>query len=106
MSDLGVMAIRFEDDADAELIDAGQYYAERSPKAAADFAAAVEAALVQVQQMPWSAPAWPGRPDLRRRVLAKFPYAIVYMVVEPTEIIVVAVEHVKRRPGYWLGRVR
>jgi toxin ParE1/3/4 len=106
MSDLGAMAVRFDDEADAELLDAGQYYAERSPKAAAGFASEVEAALEQIQQMPWSAPAWPGRPDLRRRVLARYPYAIVYMVVEPAEILVVAVEHVKRRPGYWLGRVR
>lgn len=100
------MVLRFEEEADAELLEAGQYYAERSAKAAADFAAAVEAALMQIRQMPWSAPAWPGRPDLRRRVLTRFPYAIVYMVVESAEIVVVAVEHVKRRPGYWLGRVR
>lgn len=100
------MVLRFDEEADAELLEAGQYYAERSPRAAVDFASVVNAALEQIRQMPWSAPAWPERPDLRRRVLAKYPYAIVYMVVEPAEIIVVAVEHVKRRPGYWLGRVR
>ncbi len=71
-----------------------------------DFVSVVNAALEQIQQMPWSAPAWPGHPHLRRRVLPKYPYAVVYMVVEPAEIIVVAVEHMKRRPGYWLGRVR
>jgi plasmid stabilization system protein ParE len=47
---------------------------------------------------------WPGRENLHRRVLNKVPYAIVYAVARGA-IFVVAVEHTKRRPGYWLARL-
>ncbi|OLP07150.1 hypothetical protein BLL52_1546 [Rhodoferax antarcticus ANT.BR] len=31
-----------------------------------------------------------------------FPFAVVYMAFE-TEVVVYAVAHLSRRPGYWLG---
>jgi len=43
-------------------------------------------------------------PEARRRVLRRFPYSIVFLL-EPAEIVIVAVAHHKRRPGYWIGRV-
>ncbi|MEW6688102.1 MAG: type II toxin-antitoxin system RelE/ParE family toxin [Pseudomonadota bacterium] len=40
----------------------------------------------------------------RRRVLvARFPYSIVYRH-DPDFILIVAVAHQRRRPGYWRGR--
>jgi toxin ParE1/3/4 len=98
------MVVRLHDEADAEFIDAALFYAERSPDVSDAFISAVEEALDQIARMPRSAPAWPGRPDVRRRVLTRYPYAIVYLL-ERDEIFIVAVEHVKRRPGYWLGRL-
>ena len=45
---------------------------------------------------------------LTRRVrkfrLRKFPYNVIY-VVAGDEIVIVAVAHHKRRPGYWRARV-
>lgn len=43
--------------------------------------------------------------DLRRFVLHRFPYVIVYLV-DPGEIVVLAVAHTRRRPGYWRRRLR
>jgi hypothetical protein len=34
----------------------------------------------------------------------RFPYAVLYRP-DPDEIVVVAVMHQRRRPGYWLGRM-
>ena len=42
--------------------------------------------------------------ELRSVVLARFPYEIVFYC-EPDEIVVVAVAHAKRRPGYWRKRL-
>lgn len=39
----------------------------------------------------------------RRLLVSRFPYQIIYRV-RPHEIIVVALAHLKRRPGYWKGR--
>jgi hypothetical protein len=49
--------------------------------------------------------AWPTwyRADLRRRVLHKYPYSMFY-VLEDGAIVIVAIAHHKRRPGYWLPR--
>jgi plasmid stabilization system protein ParE len=43
----------------------------------------------------WRGVAWPAG---RRRVLKTYPYAIVY-AIEPEEILILAVEHMKRRPA-------
>jgi toxin ParE1/3/4 len=43
--------------------------------------------------------------EIRRALLARFPYAIVFLV-RPEEVRVLAVAHAKRRPGYWLSRIR
>jgi len=37
--------------------------------------------------------------------LRRFPYLIYYRVVTDSLILVYAVAHARRRPGYWLGRV-
>lgn len=42
--------------------------------------------------------------EIRRALLARFPYAVVFLVREH-ELRVVAVAHAKRRPDYWLRRV-
>ncbi|AUX43028.1 uncharacterized protein SOCE26_044680 [Sorangium cellulosum] len=44
-------------------------------------------------------------PGVRRLTLQRFPYGLLY-VVEPDRILVLAVMHLRRRPGYWRGRGR
>lgn len=41
---------------------------------------------------------------LRQVRLRQFPYRLVYMVVSD-EIVIVAVAHERRRPGYWQDRL-
>jgi len=41
---------------------------------------------------------------LRRFLVRRFPYGLLYRN-EPTAIFIVAVMHLRRRPGYWKGRV-
>jgi plasmid stabilization system protein ParE len=40
---------------------------------------------------------------VRRRLVTRFPYALLY-TVKQEEIRILAVMNVKRRPFYWLGR--
>ena len=47
-----------------------------------------------------------GRPvgrGLRRAPFRRFPFLLIY-ADDPDAIVVVAVAHQKRRPGYWRGR--
>ena len=46
----------------------------------------------------------PSRDHRTRRVLVqRFPYQVVYRLSED-EIVIVAIAHLKRRPGYWRKR--
>ena len=50
---------------------------------------------------------FPGVPpelEVRRRVLRRFPYVLAFKVYGE-ELVVIAVAHARRRPGYWLHRV-
>jgi plasmid stabilization system protein ParE len=43
-------------------------------------------------------------PDIRRCLLSRFPYGIVYGVDNDT-IVVIAVAHLHREPRYWFDRL-
>jgi toxin ParE1/3/4 len=62
---------------------------------------AVEAATVHIQQHPESSPIIAE--DVRRKVLRKFPYSIMY-AIKPDRIRILAIANQKRRPFYWRGR--
>jgi hypothetical protein len=42
-------------------------------------------------------------PGIRKRLLWKFPYSLIYSV-EDEVLLVLALAHHRRRPGYWLDR--
>ncbi|MGK3982811.1 type II toxin-antitoxin system RelE/ParE family toxin [Sorangium sp. So ce136] len=85
----------------AEAEEAASWYAERDPRVAARFAEAIEAALNRIADAP---DRWPFyRHGTRRVRLTRFPYLVVYRE-EPTRVLVVAIAHAKRKPGYWKKR--
>jgi hypothetical protein len=50
--------------------------------------------------------AWhPLAEDVRRCRLNRFPYGLIY-VVENGDILVLAVAHLHRQPGYWRDRLK
>lgn len=64
---------------------------------ARDFAQSI--AWIEAQPLAW---ALVGK-RARRRLLDRFPYAVIYRV-EKDLIRVVAVMHQRQRPGYWRSR--
>lgn len=89
--------------AEAEFLDDLDRYAAEGTDLAADFLAEVEAAVQRAALFPEH-----GSPYLagtRRVVLRRFQYSLVY-VTAPEPILVVAVAHHRRRPGYWRKRLR
>ena len=79
-------------------------YARQNPHAAQRF----QAALNQVEQRIAAAPdqGAPYRGRFRWMQLRRFPYLLYYEILDPTQVIVYAVAHAHRRPGYWLRRTR
>ena len=93
--------IRFHPAADEELLDATEWYVERSATAAAGFVREIEHALARIAEAPERYPV--TRFGRRRFVLLNYPYDVVYRIVR-NEIEIIAVSHHARRPGYWRNR--
>ena len=84
-----------------EADSARRYYASINSELGDDFASELERSIEWVLSQPL---AWAriGR-RARRRLLNRFPYAVIYRI-ETDLIRVVAVMHERQRPGYWRGR--
>ncbi len=77
------------------------WYAGRSHQAALRFTDSLDAALMQVTENPTRFDSIDG--VHRECALKKFPFRLVYRVLE-NRILVVAIAHTRRRPGYWRNR--
>lgn len=96
-----IRALEFLEQAVAEAEDAARWYAERSAVAGAAFVNELDGAVAAILRTPETWP--PFDHGTRRFLLHRFPYFIVYRITE-TSVIVVAVVHAHRRPGYWKAR--
>lgn len=100
--------VEFLPDAAAEMTEAPAFYEERERTLGSRFLACVSAALQSIEAMPFSAACWPDdfarEYGVRRLVMREFPFTIVY-VTDPA-LVIVAVAHTKRRPDYWMKRLR
>jgi plasmid stabilization system protein ParE len=96
------MRYEFHPEALAEYEEAVRYYAGRQEGLDLRFIACVEAAVHQVAAAPerWRL----IDQDVRRCLTKVFPYAILY-TIEPDYVLIVAVMHCHREPGYWRRRV-
>ena len=77
------------------------WYAARAPALGDAFLDEYEAAVTRIEAQPLAYPIVHG--PLRRALLHRFPYAILFRVTD-AELLVVAVMHERRHPRRWLGR--
>ena len=90
-----------------EMTAAAQWYEQREPGLGDDFLARIDAALTELEAMPSIATALRGVPEhegVRRWVVARFPYQIIWAELAD-EYRILAIAHLRREPGYWLGRL-
>src|SRR6185295_16873816 len=96
------MNIAFLDAAQAEFDQGITYYEEQNSGLGFDFAEEVEQAIERIKHYPkaWS----PLSLRLRRCVVNRFPYSVIYEIRSEI-IIVVAIQHHHQRPESWSSRV-
>jgi plasmid stabilization system protein ParE len=87
--------------ADHELNEAAQYYEREEAGLGAAFLQEIDRTLQSIQAHPEAGPVLRG--DVRRRLVRRFPYALLYKI-KPTGVRVLAVMNLRRRPMYWVGR--
>ena len=97
------LAVRTSEPASDELGEAVRWYEARRSGLGGEFLDAVAATLSLVETNPGIGTMISNDRLTRRVLVARFPYQVVYRL-RPTEIVIVAVAHLKRRPGYWKNR--
>jgi len=96
------MRARFLKPAEAELEEAVAYFDEQRPGLGDRFEQDLQSTVTFITDRPLS-----GKPQtklVRMFRLRTFRYNVVY-VVDRDEVVIVAVAHHRRRPGYWLSRL-
>ena len=96
------MIASFHDLAKVELNEAAQYYERDSQGLGVAFVAEAERCTAAILEHPEASPIVMG--TIRRRLLRRFPYGLLYKV-RPEHVRILAVMNLKRRPGYWIGRI-
>lgn len=91
----------FHSEALAEYAEVVHYYAEQRAEVAQAFINTIEDAIYQIREFPtrWAV----LDEDVRRCLTQKFPYGILY-TIEQDYILILAVMHCSRKPGYWRNR--
>lgn len=94
--------VSFHELAEFELNDATVFFETEREGLGVRFSSTVEAAVAHIREHPEASPVIIR--DIRRKVLRRFPYSILYSV-KPDRIRTLAVANQRRRPFYWRGRV-
>lgn len=102
------MNFRVLPEASHENIAAMLWYDAQRPELGDRFQAAVATAFQTICDHPTRfarVPRYHGKLELKQIVLDGFPYLVIYSVRED-EVLVVTIAHSKRRPLYWLRRLK
>ena len=97
------MNLRIHRLAIAEIDHEVDYYEARQTGLGAELEDDLDRVFMTILRFPEAAPQWTNRPDRRVAVLDRFPFTIPYQI-KGDEIVILAVAHTSRRPGYWSRR--
>lgn len=94
---------RLHPQAHVDLLAAAEFYERESWALAGRFAAEMDRLVQEICTQPGVFRFFWG--DARRHFGSRFPYAVIY-VEESDHVLILAFAHFKRRPGYWVERLR
>jgi hypothetical protein len=95
------MRYSFHPHAVAELNEAIDYYEELQSGLGLEFAKEIFSSIHRIIEYPT---AWSTLSKNTRRCLAnRFPYGIIYQILD-SEVLIIAVMQLNRKPSYWKNR--
>lgn len=95
------MRVTFNELAERELNDAIQYFEQEQPGLGKAFLAEIRRSTSAIVEYPEAGVVVRGR--VRRRLCQRFPYGLLY-TASGSEIRILTVMNLRRRPAYWVGR--
>ena len=97
------MKLDIHPDARLEFRDAIAYYQDCRDGLGLEFSREIYSSINRIAETPLL---WSKLSDNSRRFLTKrFPYSIIYQALDD-EVLIVAVAHQSRKPGFWKDRLR
>ena len=87
-----------------EMADAILWYERKEKGLGSDLREHIEDAISKIQLDPFSHQVVEGS-GIRRRLTERFPYSIIYVVVDDDHIFIISVFHTSRNPIVWRGRI-
>jgi hypothetical protein len=96
-----MISYRFLTPAEEEMTEAALFYEAASSQLGTDFLDDVQRAIDTLRNYPLAGECITS--DLRRTLLHRFPFTLIY-AIEENVIVIIAVAHESRRPGYWKSR--
>jgi len=97
------MTYFFHPEAEKEFNAAIDYYEESRQGLGYEFAIEIHATIDRILFFP---EAWPAiKNDIRRCLTNRFPYGIIYSQEKNSDIYILSVMHLHRKPGYWQDRI-
>jgi plasmid stabilization system protein ParE len=98
--------VRVLEEAEAELCQAVLYYEAQRRGLGVEFQAQVASSIKAIGESPNRFGLYEGKPlsrPFRRALVKRFPYVVIFEVRDK-EVLIVAVAHGSREPGYWESR--
>jgi toxin ParE1/3/4 len=97
------MTFRFLPPAETELLEGISYYAAIHSELGSRFEHAVADAVRSLVAHPERGA--PRSKNTRRWLVKSFPFGVIYRASE-SGVLIVAVAHQRKKPEYWVGRIR
>jgi len=88
--------------AQQELTDAIRYYQTQDKAIALEFLNTVESSTNLLARYPELG--LKVRGSIRRFVISRFPYSLLYRLLDAEKIYILAIAHHKQKPNYWHKR--
>jgi len=85
------------------MLNAASYYENKAKNLGVRFLKEIRNTIDSIAENPKSGN--PIRGNIRRKLVNKFPFGIFYRI-DPEEIVIIAIMHLRRHPDYWIDRVR
>ncbi len=96
------LPIRLLPEAQAEFDQATDWYEDRRPGLGAEFVAKIDKAFDRIASDPDRyLEVYMG---VRKAIVPKYPYVVLYRAEEPDEVLVISVFHTSRNPEVWKAR--
>lgn len=97
------MRVVFAQEAQLEFEEAKRYYRLQLPSLEHQLREEIRSALRRLRTWPLAFPVERG--DIRRVLLRRFPYKLLYSI-ETDHLYIIAGAHQHRKPNYWFGRTQ